>query len=109
MKKILLLASVIAMVASAANADYRTVYTNNCDPAAMQALLERESNTYRAVITEVICESANVVVDSAPIIYEPAYAPVAPVYVAPEYDLSGIPVVDCAPYPTACEYCGGLQ
>ena len=39
MKKIVLLSSVIAMVATAANADWRTVRTNNCDPAAMHQLL----------------------------------------------------------------------
>ena len=99
MKKILLLSSVIAMVATAANADYRTVYTNNCNPAAMHALLEREARTYRAVITEVKCAASRTVV-------EPVIVP-APVYVEPVYDLGNIPVVDCVPYPTACEYCGG--
>ncbi len=102
MKKVLLLSSVVAMAVSAANADYRTVYTNNCDPAAMQALLARESDTYRAVITEVICESARVVAEPAPVVYEAAYAPIEPVYVEPTYDLANIPVVDCVPGPIAC-------
>lgn len=109
MKKVLLLSSLLAMVASVANADYRTVYTNNCDPAAMQALLARESDKYRAVITEVICESTRVISEPAPVVYEPVYAPVAPVVYEPAYDLSNIPVVDCVPYPTTCEYCGGLR
>lgn len=97
MKKMVLLSSLLAMVASAANADYRTVYTNNCDPAAMHALLSREAAAHRAVITEVICESSRVVAAAAPVVYEPAD------------NLSNIPVVDCVPYPTTCEYCGGLR
>lgn len=112
MKKIVLLSSLLAMVVSAANADYRTVYTNNCDPAAMHALLSREAAAHRAVITEVICESTRVVATAAPVVYEPVYAPVAPV-VPVVYEsadnLSNIPVVDCVPYPTTCEYCGGLR
>lgn len=109
MKKVLLLSSLLAMVGTAANADYRTVYTNNCDPAAMHALLSREAAAHRAVITEVICESSRVVAEAAPVVYEPVYAPVAPVVYEPAYDLSNIPVVDCVPYPTTCEYCGGLR
>lgn len=109
MKKVLLLSSLLAMVASAANADYRTVYTNNCDPAAMHALLSREVAAHRAVITEVICESSRVVAAAAPVVYEPVYAPVAPVVYEPADNLSNIPVVDCVPYPTTCEYCGGLR
>lgn len=104
MKKIFLLSSVIAMVANAAHADYRTVYTNNCEPRAMHALLEREARAHRAVITEVICTATRTVAEpvtiSAPVVYEPVYA-------APVYD--NIPVVDCVPYPTTCEYCGGLR
>lgn len=105
MKKVLLLSSMIAMVATAANADYRTVYTNNCDPYAMHELLERESRTHRAVITEVICNAARTVAEPV-MVSEPIYEPV---YVEPAYDYSNIPVVDCVPYPTRCEYCGGLQ
>ena len=103
MKKILF-ASIIAMVATVANADYRTVYTDNCDPVAMQALLAREAETHRAVITEVICNAERAIVEPV-MVSEPVYAPV---YAEPMYDLSNIPVVDCVPYPTACEYCGGL-
>ena len=97
MKKIFLLSSVIAMAVTAANADYRTVYTNNCEPRAMHALLEREARAHRAVITEVICTATRTVAEpvtiSAPVAYEP-------VYVAPAYD--NIPVVDCVPGPIAC-------
>ena len=100
MKKVLLLSSVVAMAISAANADYRTVYTNNCDPAAMQALLARESDKYRAVITEVICESARTVAE--PVVYDAAYVPAEPVFVAPSYEYENIPVVDCVPGPIAC-------
>ena len=102
MKKIVLLSAVLAMVVGAANADYRTVRTKNCDPVAMHALLERESQKYRAVITEVVCDATYTVAEpvmvyeSAPIAYEPVYVP-APM----EY----IPIVDCVPYPTTCEYC----
>ena len=104
MKKILF-ASIIAMVATVANADYRTVYTDNCDPAAMHAVLQREVSAHRAVITEVICNAQRVV--SEPVmVSEPVYEPV---YVEPAYDYSNIPVVDCVPYPTTCEYCGGMR
>ena len=54
-------------------------------------------------------ELARVVAEAAPVVYEPVYAPVAPVVYEPAYDLSNIPVVDCVPYPTTCEYCGGLR
>lgn len=108
MKKVLLLSSLLAMVCAAANADYRTVYTDNCDPAAMHALLERESRIHRAVITEVICNAQRAIVEPV-MVSEPVYAPIEPVYVEPAYDLSNIPVVDCVPHPTRCEYCGGLQ
>ena len=105
MKKVLLLSSVIAMVAFAANADYRTVYTNNCDPNAMHALLERESRIHRAVITEVICEESHVfaepvMVYSEPVVAEPVYVPAPAEY---------IPIVDCVPGPTTCEYCAGRR
>ena len=105
MKKIVLLSSIFAMVATAANADYRTVYTNNCDPAAMHALLERESRVHRAVITEVICSASRTIAEPV-MVTEPVYEPV---YVEPAYDYSDIPVVDCVPYPTRCEYCGGVR
>ncbi|MBO4700641.1 MAG: hypothetical protein J5620_02735 [Alphaproteobacteria bacterium] len=96
MKKALLLSSVIAMVATAANADYRTVYTNNCDPQAMHALLEREANAHRAVITEVICTAARTTAEPV-MVSEPVYEPV---YFEPSYEY--IPVVDCVPGPIAC-------
>ena len=105
MKKIVLLSSLLAMVAGAANADYRTVYTDNCDPAAMHALLERESRIHRAVITEVICNAARTIAEPV-MVTEPVYEPV---YFEPAYDYSDIPVVDCVPYPTRCEYCGGMR
>ena len=102
MKKIILLSSVLAMVGGAANADWRTVRTNNCDPMAMHALLEQESNAHRAVITEVVCEESHVMAEPvtvyapAPVVYEPQYVPAPAEY---------IPIVDCVPYPTTCEYC----
>ena len=99
MKKIILLASVLAMVVSGANADYRKVRTSNCNSAAMHARLEREVHAHRAVITEVVCEETRVVAEPVMVyepVYEPAYVP-APM----EY----IPIVDCVPYPTTCEYC----
>lgn len=99
MKKIVLLSSVIAMIATAANADWRTVRTSNCDPAAMHAMLEREANAHRAVITEVICDEARVVAEPV-MVYEPA-----PVYVSAPAEY--IPIVDCVPGPTVCEYCAG--
>ena len=98
MKKALLLSSLIAMVATAANADYRTVYTNNCEPNAMHALLEREANEHRAVITEVICNASRMVAEPV-MVSEPVYAPV---YVEPMYEYDNIPVVDCVPGPIAC-------
>lgn len=104
MKKVLLLSSVLAAVAFNANADYRTVYTNNCDPHAMQALLAREAETHRAVITEVICESTRTIAEPV-MVSEPVYA--EPVY-EPMYAYEDIPEVDCVPYPTRCEYCGGI-
>lgn len=104
MKKIVLLSSVIAMVATAANADWRTVRTNNCDPAAMHQLLESEARKHRAVITEVICEESHVFAEPVTV-YAPAPAPVEYVPAPMEY----IPIVDCVPYPTTCEYCAGRR
>ena len=100
MKKIIF--ALIAMATIPAMADYRSVRTNNCNPAAMRALLEREARTHRAVITEVNCEAARAekVMVAQPVV---AYAPV---YAAPAMDYSNIPVVPCAPYPTRAEYCG---
>lgn len=105
MKKIVLLASVIAFASTAANADWRTVRTNNCDPAAMHQLLEREAHKHRAVITEVICEESHVfaepvVIYSEPVVAEPVYVPAPAEY---------IPIVDCVPGPTTCEYCAGRR
>ncbi|MBO4480741.1 MAG: hypothetical protein J5742_03940 [Alphaproteobacteria bacterium] len=99
MKKIVLLSSLLAMVATAAQADWRTVHTGNCNPAAMHSLLEQEANTHRAVITEVICDETYVVPQPV-MVYEPA-----PVYM-PE-PMEYIPIVDCVPGPTTCEYCAG--
>ena len=97
MKKIILLSSVIAMAVSGASADYRTIYTNNCHPAAMHAVLDEDVSRHHAVITEVICEE---------VVAQPVYAaPVEPVYYAPA-PMEYIPVVDCIPGPTKCEYCG---
>lgn len=104
MKKSILLSVVCAIIATAANADYRRVQTNNCNPAAMRALLDREARTHRAVITEVNCEYARV----EPVMVAAQPAPVyAPTYAAPAMNYSNIPVVDCVPYPTRQEYCGG--
>lgn len=107
MKKIVLLSSVIAMVATAANADWRTVRTNNCDPAAMHQLLESEAHKHRAVITEVTCDEVHTFAEPvggysepAPVAYEPEYVPAPAEY---------IPIVDCVPGPTTCEYCAGRR
>lgn len=103
MKKLVF--ALIAMASVPAVADYYRVRTNNCDPAAMRATLERVAREHRAVITEVNCEYARVepVVVAAP---APVYAPT---YAAPTVNYSNIPVVDCAPYPTRAEYCGGCH
>jgi len=96
MKKIIF--ALVAMASLPVAADYYKVNTNNCDPAAMRATLERAAREHRAVITEVNCEY----VRSEPVmVAQPAmvYAPVA--------NYGNIPVVDCVPYPTRCEYCGG--
>ena len=77
MKKIILLASVLAMVVSGANADYRKVRTGNCNSAAMHAKLEREVRAHRAVITEVVCEETRVVAEPV-MVYEPVYVPAVP-------------------------------
>ena len=104
MKKIVLLSSVIAMVTGAVHADYYRVNTNNCDPAAMRATLERAARERRAVITEVNCESVRV---EPVMVAQPAATVYAPTYAAPAMDYSNIPVVDCVPHPTRCEYCSG--
>ncbi|MBP5485422.1 MAG: hypothetical protein J6Y07_01815 [Alphaproteobacteria bacterium] len=103
MKNSIILSVVLALCAGASNADYYRTSTNNCDPAAMHAVLDRAVREHRAVITEVNCESVRVepVVVAAP---APAYTST---YVAPAVDYSNIPVVDCVPYPTSCEYCAG--
>lgn len=106
MKKIVLLSSVIAMVAGAANADWRTVRTNNCNPSAMHQLLESEARKHRAVITEVICEESHVFAEPVTV-YAPAPVP-APVEYVPS-PMEYIPIVDCVPYPTTCEYCAGRR
>ncbi|MBO7509267.1 MAG: hypothetical protein J6T57_03270 [Alphaproteobacteria bacterium] len=111
MKKLGLLSLVLAMVAAPAMANYYATRTNNCDPRAMHAVLENAVREHRTVITEVSCDSVAVVsepvyVAPAPV-YEPVYAPM-PVY-APSVDYSYIPVVDCVPGPTSCEYCGGMR
>lgn len=103
MKKLVF--ALIAMATVPAMADYYRTRTNNCDPAAMRAVLERAAREHRAVITEVNCEYARVepVVVARP---APVYAPT---YAAPAMDYSNIPVVDCVPHPTRQEYCGGCQ
>lgn len=102
MKKILMLGLLSAAFVSPAVADYYKFQTNNCDPAAMHAELERAVREHRAVITEVTCEA---------VVNEPVTVTVAPapVYVGPSVDASNIPVVDCVPYPTRDEYCGGCR
>ena len=97
MKKLVF--ALIAMATVPAMADSYRVRTNNCDPAAMRATLEREARAHRAVITEVNCEYARV----EPVVV----AQPAPVYTAPAVNYSNIPVVDCVPHPTRAEYCGG--
>ena len=101
MKKIIF--ALIAMATVPAMADYYKVRTNNCNPAAMRATLERAAREHRAVITEVNCEYARV---------EPVRVtrPVPmPTYAAPAADYSNIPVVACVPHPTRDEYCGGCR
>ena len=103
MKKLVF--ALIAMVTLPVAADYYTVRTNNCDPAAMRATLERAAREHRAVITEVNCESVRVepvtVAQPAPVY--------TPVYAAPAVDYSNISLVDCVPHPTRDEYCGGCR
>ena len=96
MKKLVF--ALVAMATVPAMADYYRVRTNNCDPAAMRATLERAAREHRAVITEVNCEYARV----EPVVV----AQPTPVYTAPAVNYSNIPVVDCAPRPTRAEYCG---
>ncbi len=101
MKKIIF--ALIAMVTVPAMADYYKVNTNNCNPAAMRATLERAAREHRAVITEVNCEYARV----EPVMVAQPTLVYAPAYVVPAADYSNIPVVDCVPHPTRDEYCGG--
>lgn len=103
MKKILLLGLLGVSLASPAVADYYKFQTNNCNPAAMHAELERAVREHRAVITEVTCDAIvnEPVVVAAP---RPVYVEPAPVvYEYADY----IPVVDCVPGPIKCEYCSG--
>jgi hypothetical protein len=102
MKKLVF--ALIAMATVPAMADYYRTRTNNCDPAAMHAVLERAAREHRAVITEVNCEYARV----EPVVAQPAPTYVS-TYAAPAVDYSNIPVVDCVPHPTRQEYCGGCQ
>ena len=103
MKKLVF--ALIAMATVPSMADYYRVRTNNCDPAAMHAVLERAAREHRAVITEVNCEYARV----EPVVVAQPAPVYRPTYVAPAVDYSNIPVVDCAPHPTRQEYCGGCQ
>lgn len=100
MKKAILISLFGAMVATSATANYYGFRTNNCDPAAMHAELERAVREHKTVITEVVCESQT---QNAEVVYA---APVEPVYVveyAPiQIDASNIPVVDCVPGPIVC-------
>lgn len=103
MKKLVF--ALVAMATVPAMADYYRVRTNNCDPAAMHATLERAAREHRAVITEVNCEYARV---DPVMVAQPA--PVyAPTYAVPAVNYNNIPVVDCAPHPTRAEYCGGCH
>lgn len=94
--------ALIAMATVPAMADYYRVRTNNCDPAAMRATLERAAREHRAVITEVNCEYARV----EPVMVAQPAPVYAPTYAAPAVNYSNIPVVDCVPHPTRAEYCG---
>ncbi len=96
MKKLVF--ALVAMATVPAIADYYRVRTNNCDPAAMRATLERAAREHRAVITEVNCEYARI----EPVVV----AGGAPVHAAPAVNYNNIPVVDCVPHPTRAEYCG---
>lgn len=104
MKNFLMLGLLSAAFVSPAVADYYKFQTNNCDPAAMHAELERAVREHRAVITEVTCDA----VVNEPVVVEtrqPVYVAPAPVYVGPSVDAGNIPVVDCVPGPIKCEYC----
>ncbi len=101
MKKSIILSVVLALCAGVAHADYYKVRTNNCDPVAMRATLERAAREHRAVITEVNCEAVR---NEPVVVTRPATT-----YVAPAVNYSNIPVVPCAPRPTRQEYCGGCQ
>lgn len=103
MKKLVF--ALVAMATVPAMADYYRVRTNNCDPAAMRATLERAAHEHRAVITEVNCEYARV----EPVVVAGGTPVYAPTYVAPAVDYGNIPVVDCVPHPTRAEYCGGCH
>jgi hypothetical protein len=103
MKKLVF--ALIAMATVPAMADYYRTRTNNCDPAAMHAVLERAAREHRAVITEVNCEYARV---EPVVVAQPAPTYVS-TYAAPAVDYSNIPVVDCVPHPTRQEYCGGCR
>ena len=102
MKKIILLASVLAMVVSGAKADYRTIRTNNCHPVSMHSVLDNDVRKHHAVITEVVCDTF--IAEPEPIYV----AAVEPVYYIPA-PMEYIPIVDCVPYPTTCEYCAGRR
>ena len=100
MKKLIF--ALVAMATVPATADYYRTRTNNCDPVAMRATLERAAREHRAVITEVNCEYTRV----EPVMVAQPAPVYAPVYVAPAMNYDNIPVVDCVPYPTRDEYCG---
>ena len=108
MKKLVF--ALIAMATLPAAADYFKTETRNCDPRAMQFVLDDAVRAHKAVITEVSCESVRVLprpvyVDPEPMYYGPVYEPV---YV-PMVNYDYIPVVDCVPGPTSREYCGGCR
>lgn len=93
MTKLFLVLGVAIAVTTAVRADSFThvVYTSDCRPAAMQALMDRVSAENRDVITKVICDAPT---------YQSGYAVSA-------VDYSSVPVVDCVPGPIVSS-CGCL-
>ena len=103
MKKTILVSLFAALVATSASANYYGFRTNNCNPAAMHAELQRAVRNHKTVITEVVCDEYIPYVE--PVRVEPVYMTE---YVPFEFDASNIPVVDCVPGPITygCNTCG---
>lgn len=99
MTKLFLVLGVAIAVTTAVRADSFThvVYTSDCRPAAMQALMDRVSAENRDVITKVICDAPS---------YQANYNTSAP-YAYGAIDYSSVPVVDCVPGPIVSS-CGCL-